>query len=112
MLLMRVANHPDVRVYVENTGVFSVPSDDSPLHCQEYLERIALSLREQGFCVETNIGMGDIAEELLKKAKSADADVVVMTSHGRTGIGRMIMGSVADEVLRHANMPVMIVRPK
>lgn len=52
----------------------------------------------------------DPAEVILAKADELRADVIVMGTHGRTGVRRLLVGSVAERVLRHAGMPVVVVR--
>lgn len=53
---------------------------------------------------------GDEATEIIAFAEKAHADLIVMGTHGRSGFGRLIVGSVAEEVLRRAACPVMTVR--
>ncbi len=60
--------------------------------------------------VETLVTIGIPAEEILKAARDKEADIVVMGTHGRTGIAHTIMGSVAENVVRHAPCPVLTVR--
>jgi nucleotide-binding universal stress UspA family protein len=76
--------------------------------CRTYLEAVAAPLREQGRAVDTVVVFGSPAEQIL--ALAAAADLVVMGSHGHGGARRFVLGSVADEVARHAPVPVMIVR--
>ena len=76
--------------------------------CKAYLEAIAAPLREQGRDVDTLVTFGNPAEQIL--ALAAAADLVVMGSHGHGGVKRFVLGSVADEVARHAPVPVMVVR--
>ena len=76
--------------------------------CQTYLEAVAEPLREQGRNVETIVVFGNPAEQIL--AFAATADLVVMGSHGHGGVERFVLGSVADQVARHAPVPTMIVR--
>ena len=60
--------------------------------------------------VETLVTMGIPAEEILKAARDNGADVIVMGTHGRTGIAHAVMGSVAENVVRRAPCPVLTVR--
>src|SRR5688572_25334715 len=76
-----------------------------------YLEHAAATLRERGASVETAIGSGNPAAEIVRIAHENAADLLVMSTHGRSGPGRWIYGSVADEVLRRAGAPVMLVTP-
>jgi nucleotide-binding universal stress UspA family protein len=56
------------------------------------------------------ISVGDPATEIVKAAKDWPADVIVIGSHGRGGVQRVLLGSVAEGVMRHAPCPVMVVR--
>lgn len=62
--------------------------------------------------VATRIAPGDPGEQILAIAAELDADLIVMSSHGRGSIGRFVSGSVADRVVRHAPVPIMIVGPE
>ena len=76
--------------------------------CKAYLEAVAARLREQGRDVDTLMAFGNPAKQIITLA--AATDLVVMGSHGHGGVRRFVLGSVADEVARHASVPVMIVR--
>jgi len=55
--------------------------------------------------------VGEVAEQLLRRAKQIDADLIVMTTHGRGRFSRFWLGSVADALLRQASCPLLVVRP-
>jgi nucleotide-binding universal stress UspA family protein len=76
--------------------------------CQAYLERVAEPLRRQGREVETVVTFGNPAREIITSA--AAADLIVMGSQGRGAVGRLVLGSVANHVARHAPVPTLIVR--
>jgi universal stress protein A len=61
--------------------------------------------------VETQVMEGDPVDMILRAAEETDCDVVVMGTHGRTGLGRLLMGSVAEAVIRKAPCPVLSVKP-
>ena len=73
-----------------------------------YLERAGERLRQQGRDVETAFAFGDPTDWII--AFSGDADLIVMTTHGRGGGERALFGSVADRVARHAPRPTLLVR--
>lgn len=73
-----------------------------------YLEGRVNSLTEQGLQVTGDVLHGPIARQIVAAA-GAD-DVIVMSSHGRTGIKRWFLGSVAEEVMRRANCPILLNR--
>ncbi len=62
--------------------------------------------------VSTFIAQGDPGEQILATVENKDVDLIVMSSHGRGAIGRFVSGSVADRVVRHAPVPVMIIGPE
>jgi len=64
-----------------------------------------------GLEVEDLIVHGDAAAEIVRVAGERAADLIVISSHGRTGLGRMIFGSTAEAVVRHASCPVLVVKP-
>jgi nucleotide-binding universal stress UspA family protein len=63
-----------------------------------------------GVVLTAQTRMGIAADEIVQAAESGQFDIVVMGTHGRTGLGRLIMGSVAESVMRHAHIPVLTVR--
>jgi nucleotide-binding universal stress UspA family protein len=64
-----------------------------------------------GLEVEEVIVHGDAAAEIVRVAKEHDVDLIVISSHGRTGLGRILFGSTAEAVVRHASCPVLVVKP-
>ncbi len=76
-----------------------------------YLESVALPLREAGLAVTTVVRHGDPADAILTHTETEACSLVVMNTHGRTGLARVRMGSVTRRVLRHATVPTLVVRP-
>jgi len=64
-----------------------------------------------GLEVEEIIAHGDAASEIVRVAEERQVDLIVISSHGRTGWGRMLFGSTAEAVVRHASCPVLVVKP-
>jgi len=77
---------------------------------ESLVERIAQKLRAGGFQVEGQVVKGDVREGIVDMAKEWKADLVILGSHGRTGLRRFLLGSVAEFVARHAPCSVQIVR--
>lgn len=74
------------------------------------LEAVAERLRAAGIRVQTHVALGmSAAAAILAAAGEQRADLVVMSTHGRSGLGRVLYGSVADEVLRGSDVPVLLV---
>jgi nucleotide-binding universal stress UspA family protein len=71
------------------------------MHCEDL----------RGLKVEEVIGHGDASAEIVRIADERQVDLIVISSHGRTGLGRIIFGSTAEAVVRHARCPVLVVKP-
>ncbi len=76
----------------------------------DYLDKVGETLRGKGVTVYTRVSTGSAAEEILKAADEIQADMIAMSTHGRSGLSRLAFGSVTDKVLRGASMPVLTVR--
>jgi nucleotide-binding universal stress UspA family protein len=77
---------------------------------EEYLNSVAASLRGRGVRVTVQVRFGEAVAEILAGAREVGADLIAMTTHGRGGLGRLLFGSVAEAVLRQAEIPVFLMR--
>ena len=77
---------------------------------QKYLDKKATQLQEKGVKVKTVVLLGDPAEEIASYSENNDIDLIVMASHGRSGVSRWAHGSVADKVFRTNCVPILMVR--
>lgn len=77
---------------------------------EDYLEKIGAQLKQKGVTVESRVLFGEAATEIINLADEIHADVVAMSTHGRSGIGRWVLGSVAERVLYEGNTPLLLVR--
>lgn len=77
---------------------------------QDYLNQVAARLRATGFDALISIRFGQPADEILAYAQELGCDIIVMSTHGRSGVGRWVYGSVADKVLRGSKIPVLLIR--
>ena len=64
-----------------------------------------------GLEIEEMVAHGEAAAEIVRVAKERSVDLIVISSHGRTGLGRILFGSTAEAVVRHASCPVLVVKP-
>ena len=83
--------------------------EQTRLH-QELVSRAELELRDSGLATEARVLSGDPREALVQTAKDMGADLVVIGSHGRSGIAKLLMGSVASHVVTHAPCSVLVVK--
>lgn len=80
------------------------------LEAEEYLRGVADRLCADGFRTLTAVRTGEAATEILAGIRECQVDLVAMTTHGRSGLGRLLFGSVAEAVLRGSDVPVLLVR--
>lgn len=103
------------------TRVLSTPSEQAPYSptlamdrlrekAQAKLAEAAASVSEPKLNIETAIADGRPSEEVLAFAEKQEVDLIVLGTHGRGAIGKALLGSVADHVIRQADCPVMVVR--
>lgn len=84
---------------------------ESQTEASDYLAKIRNSLVKDGLAVEAVIVDGRPAEEILDYAKNNKVDLIVMTTHGKTGVSRWFFGSVSEKVLQHSAIPVLMISP-
>jgi nucleotide-binding universal stress UspA family protein len=78
---------------------------------ESYLDAVVARLREGGVKqVRTSVWYGPAAPTIVEAAEVEKVDLIVMSSHGRSGLGRLIFGSVAESVLRGTRTPILVVR--
>lgn len=85
------------------------PARDPREEADTYLKSITARLVKQGLRVKTHVLVGAPAEQIMAAAHAHNVDLIVMGTHGRSGPTRWLLGSVADEVVRHADRPVLLV---
>lgn len=74
------------------------------------LDTLKNELLREGLKVESSVEIGNPSDVILEKAAELDVNLVIMGSHGKKGLSRLIMGSVAETVVRKADCPVLIVK--
>ena len=96
--------HPADPAMIWNT----MDDDTRKKHVKDAFDKKLNELNYQG--IQTSVVFGDPSSQIIDYAKEHHADLVVMSSHGRTGIGRFMMGSVAERVVRLSHCPVLVIR--
>ena len=104
LVLVRAAPH------VAIAGAPASPLRVTVREAEAYLAVLRQRLAGEGFAVST-VALHDTAlHAITHTARTSGAEIIVISTHGRTGVGRTMLGSVADEVLRHTTLPVLLVR--
>ncbi len=96
----------------ENTSALAALGEECRLEDESYLARTAAGLGNVGEGpVRVSLLEGPVGEAICEEAGRVGADLIVMSTHGRNAMGRALLGSVADYVVRHAARPVLLVKP-
>jgi len=92
--------------------VFKIPEYEQYLHldAEKHLREVRDQLIAENVKVRTLVGHGPAAEEIVTLAKKEGADLIVIATHGSTGLERLFFGSVAEKVVRLAECPVLTLR--
>ncbi len=78
----------------------------------DYLEKTAAPLREKGLEVTCAVLQGTAGEVIVGYAQNEAVGLVALATHGHSGLGRAIFGSVADHVLRESGLPILMIKPR
>lgn len=78
---------------------------------KNYLKTVCAKLEQDGMRATYLIRDGIVAETILDAAEVMQADLIAMTTHGRTGMLRLLLGSVTEQVVHRSKIPVMLIRP-
>ncbi len=114
ILLVRVVVPPYPITHVSGppygdmfVGLREVVTDEA----EGYLRAQKAMLEREGYKAQTHLVEGEsVAMQIINVAEAQNVDLLVMSTHGRGGLGRWVYGSVADRVLRHADIPIMLIR--
>jgi len=94
------------------TGIDIMPyMNEVEAAAKSYIEKMAVDLQKEGLQAKGISTVGRAADTILSYIDQNGVDLVVMSTHGRSGINRFFMGSVADKVVRHSKAPVLLISP-
>ncbi len=110
LVLMSVRQGQDGHHLIPNIQAEPLP-DGEPVDYEHYLGEVSAKLRRSGITTESDITVGEAAEEISVRIQDGDIDLLVLSTHGRSGVGRVLLGSVADEVIQRATIPMLLIRP-
>lgn len=112
VVFLQVAGLPSVFMPYPTADPWTIQSiiDADEASAKDYLENMARSDRLAGVKVETEVIVGTAATSILSVAEAGHFDLIIMCSHGYSGMKRWLLGSVAEHVARHAPIPLLLLR--
>lgn len=115
LVLTRVADPPQSVYYVEGPIFVSVDDTQSEATLSNQLREELLAtkqmLEEEGYTVSSEVRFGSAAFEIERFIKEANIDLVAMTTYARTGFSKLLYGSIAEHLIHHTSIPIMVLHP-
>ena len=105
----------DPKQGMPNIGIETANADGAAAvqeRLQEHVCKVVARIQPEDFYFFVHSRIGDAAGEVVGLANEIEADLIIAGTHGRTGIRRMVLGSVAEKISRHAQCPVLVMRHK
>jgi nucleotide-binding universal stress UspA family protein len=112
IILLRVSVNPAAEFAFSEPSLASSLVDSLEAESLTYLQAIRARLQKAGLRTRFLIRQGAVAEIILQVAAGERADVIAMSTHGRSGVRRWLLGSIANRVVNHSPIPVLLIRPQ
>ncbi len=103
---------PGAPGYPIQTDALVEQSKQDMVRSKKYLNRLAASFQDAGLNVECVILEGPAGESIVRYANENKINLIAIATHGRSGLRRAILGSVADFVLRESGLPILVIKPQ
>ncbi|AGG06759.1 MULTISPECIES: universal stress protein [Dehalococcoides] len=110
ILLLNVVSNPAVEFAFSDPAIAAISVNEQVDSGKEYMVRVENKLKGEGYDVRVLLREGGAAEVILSVAEEEKVDVIAMSTHGRSGAARWLLGSVAERVVRHSHIPIMLIR--
>jgi nucleotide-binding universal stress UspA family protein len=98
-------------VPVETKGMVEQAQEEQN-EASAYLDKVTEALQEKGLDTESVVLLGSPGDVIINYANENNTGLIAMATHGRSGLGRAVFGSVADHVVRESEIPILIIRPQ
>ena len=102
------AGNPAAKALPDENGSIDQTEEDDVL--PESFSTILMAEKQKGLSADIRVLKGEASKVITEQATSWGADLIIMGSHGRSGLHRLIMGSVAEDVFRSSDIPVLLVK--
>lgn len=112
LILLTVAANPAMDFAFADPGLAQGAIQEQEERSKTYIAGIENDLKQAGFKTSTLLRIGSVAEVILGVADELGVDVIAMSTHGRTGPARWLLGSIADRVVHNSRVPVLLIRAR
>ena len=111
IVVLRVAANPELEYAFSDPGLAQDSVDKEMKTAEKYIARVAFDVRTAGVRCYDLVDEGAAGETILRTAERIQADLIAMSTHGRSGVALLLLGSVAYHVVRNSRLPVLLIRP-
>lgn len=111
IILLRVPIFPASGFFASEPSLAMKIHEQEQAEAVNYINAKMQELKKDNIKVSVVTQDGAVPDTILAVAEETHADMIAMSTHGRTGVKRWLMGSVADKVIHHAHIPVMLIHP-
>jgi nucleotide-binding universal stress UspA family protein len=112
VVLLRIREPLDKQVREKLSADVGTMLDDAyQEEAVEYLDKIGAILEAKGITANKVVRTGKPAEEIIHYAKTNAVDLIIMSTHGRSGVSRLMLGSVAERIIRQSDIPILLNHP-
>lgn len=113
IVLLQVLTHKTYDYLLDDAAMSESLRTSERTLASDYITPLLEQLKENGFTVSAHVATasGAIADAIVEFGRRHHADLIAMSTHGRTGPARWVLGSVADRVVRGAGIPVLLIHP-
>lgn len=110
LILLNVGANPALDFVFSDPGLAQSAVQEQEERSKAYMIEIESQLKAAGFKTSTVLRVGAVADVILGVAEELQVDVIAMSTHGRTGPARWLLGSVAERVVHNSKVPVLLIR--
>ena len=110
LILLTVAANPVMDFAFSDPGLAQSAVLEQEERSKTYITEIEEQLRSAGFKTSAVLRVGSVAEVILEVAEELQVDAIAMSTHGRTGPARWLLGSIAERVVHSSKVPVLLIR--
>ena len=111
IVILRIPNVPASEFLARDPMIAEIIYKEMEKESEDYVHTKVTELKKDNIMVTGITKDGPVPETILDVADETHADMIAMSTHGRTGVSRWLMGSVADKIVHHAHIPVMLIHP-
>ena len=110
LILLTVGANPALEFVFSDPGLGQSAVLEQEERSKNYIGEIERQLKSAGFKTSTVLRVGSVAEVILSVAEELGVDCIAMSTHGRTGPARWLLGSIAERVVHNSKIPVLLIR--